>query len=289
LKGRAARPKRMKQKNKARMKQEFLAASAPTDTLERGSYSRFGITDFSQPSSTKKSKGKSFTANLELSDSELELDLERVWGNDRLKKKIKKQQREELRSNGLLGQVTEKVDLNAKYSRDMTVNDLKAEMMAFLVSPYESLPFPPMNKKNRKLVHNLANSVSLKSQSRGHRGSRFPIVYKTSRTSKYTDETISKVEQIFSRPRFDNHPGPSFDQRNYKGRKTQRVRSDAAVSYTDGDIVGASAPEIGADNKGRAMLEKMGWSIGTALGSMNNKGILQPVEHVVKNSRTGLG
>jgi len=57
----------------------------------------------------------------------------------------------------------------------------------------------------------------------------------------------------------------------------------------DGDIVGASAPEIGAENKGRAMLEKMGWITGTALGASNNKGILQPVVHVVKRSRAGLG
>jgi hypothetical protein len=57
----------------------------------------------------------------------------------------------------------------------------------------------------------------------------------------------------------------------------------------EGDIVGGSAPEIGAENKGRAMLEKMGWSTGTALGAINNKGILLPVAHVVKNSKAGLG
>lgn len=65
--------------------------------------------------------------------------------------------------------------------------------------------------------------------------------------------------------------------------------SNAAVGYRDGDIVGASAPELGADNKGRAMLEKMGWSQGTALGALNNKGIMQPVTHVVKTTKAGLG
>lgn len=62
-----------------------------------------------------------------------------------------------------------------------------------------------------------------------------------------------------------------------------------AASYMDGDVVGASAPEIGAENKGRAMLEKMGWCTGTALGAVNNKGILHPVVHVVKNTKAGLG
>jgi hypothetical protein len=34
------------------------------------------------------------------------------------------------------------------------------------------------------------------------------------------------------------------------------------VYNKEGTIVGASAPEIGAGNKGRAMLERMGWSAG---------------------------
>lgn len=65
--------------------------------------------------------------------------------------------------------------------------------------------------------------------------------------------------------------------------------ANGAVSYRDGDIVGGSAPELGSENKGRAMLEKMGWSTGTALGAVNNKGILEPVSHVVKTTKAGLG
>jgi hypothetical protein len=65
--------------------------------------------------------------------------------------------------------------------------------------------------------------------------------------------------------------------------------NSAAVSYRDGDIVGGSAPELGIENRGRAMLEKMGWSSGTALGALNNKGILEPVSHVVKTTKAGLG
>jgi len=53
--------------------------------------------------------------------------------------------------------------------------------------------------------------------------------------------------------------------------------------------VGGSAPELGIENKGRAMLERMGWNQGDALGALNNKGILQPVLHVVKNTKAGLG
>ena len=64
---------------------------------------------------------------------------------------------------------------------------------------------------------------------------------------------------------------------------------DSTATYRDGEIVGAAAPELGIENKGRQMLEKMGWSSGTALGALNNKGILQPVASVVKTTKAGLG
>lgn len=57
----------------------------------------------------------------------------------------------------------------------------------------------------------------------------------------------------------------------------------------EGEIVGASVPELGQANKGRAMLEKMGWSKGMGLGTLENKGILEPVAQVMKRSKAGLG
>jgi hypothetical protein len=147
-----------------------------------------------------------------------------------------------------------------------------------------------MDKKDRKLVHDLANAMSLKSQSRGNGASRFPVLYKTSRTPYFNKKSIVEIDKVFSRGRFNrqmkrpSHKGSASD-----ATKLRRGRPNAGASYMDGDIVGASAPEIGAENKGRAMLEKMGWSTGTALGALNNKGILQPVAHVVKNTRAGLG
>lgn len=62
-----------------------------------------------------------------------------------------------------------------------------------------------------------------------------------------------------------------------------------ALVLREGEVVGASAPELGQENKGRAMLEKMGWSKGMALGALENKGILEPVAQVVKKSKAGLG
>lgn len=153
-----------------------------------------------------------------------------------------------------------------------------------------SLSLPPMNKQQRKLVHEVAGALSLKSNSRGHGLSRFPVLHKTGRTPAYTPKMASQVDKIFSGSKFNRRLAKSWNQtpgtRPGKGR---HGRPDTSVSYMDGDVVGASAPEIGLENKGRAMLEKMGWSTGTALGATNNKGILLPVPHIVKNSKAGLG
>jgi len=128
----------------------------------------------------------------------------------------------------------------------------------------------------------------LKSKSAGQGNNRFPVLYRSKRTARYEEHIFNAVETRISRrflPRMDvNSKRPGAKQSNRAGGF-----NNVDVSYRDGDIVGASAPELGVENKGRAMLEKMGWSTGTALGALNNKGILEPVSHVVKTSKAGLG
>jgi hypothetical protein len=146
------------------------------------------------------------------------------------------------------------------------------------------LSLPPMDKADRKVVHELANAFNLKSKSAGKGTKRFPVLYRTSRTSVYVESTFDAVEARLTK-RFL----PRMDLRGKNPIRTPQRSGGAGVSYRDGDIVGGSAPELGVENKGRAMLEKMGWSTGTALGALNNKGILQPVSHVVKTTKAGLG
>lgn len=148
-----------------------------------------------------------------------------------------------------------------------------------------------MDKKDRKTVHEIANAFSLKSKSVGGGRTRFPVLYKTGRTSNLSRDSLEVIESRLSRRVFM----PRMDKRAKRGPVVPRrgagraAPGGAAFSYQDGEVVGATAPELGAENRGRAMLEKMGWSTGTALGASNNKGILQPVPHVVKTSKAGLG
>lgn len=116
-------------------KTNFPPASRFADALESDPYYGFDIMDFSRPSLRKKAKGKKQTPpDLMLSDSELEMELEQAWKNDREKKKSRKQKREELRSRGLLGRSIDKPDLKSKYANGIGVDDLKLEIRIFLLS-----------------------------------------------------------------------------------------------------------------------------------------------------------
>lgn len=153
-----------------------------------------------------------------------------------------------------------------------------------------SLPLPPMAQRERKTVHEMANLLKLKSKSVGGGKSRFPVLYKTSRTFEFDEASLNTIDSILTSRRFL----PRMDKVKKKGIPTGKARgggsTSAGVSYRDGEIVGATAPELGQENRGRAMLEKMGWSTGTTLGALNNnRGIVKPVAQVVKTGKAGLG
>jgi hypothetical protein len=290
-------------------KSTFASASAFADALELDPYYGFDIMDFSRPSLRKKAKKGSDHFNFDDIDDELEAEMLNAWNHDRLKKKSKKKEREQLRAQGLLGRRKNDPELKIKYADGIGIEDLKSEIRLFILSPKNryvygllshvagenlaknsikcSLSLPPMTKHRRMLVHDMAHVLRLTSKSRGKGSLRFPVLSKTTRTPKYTPKTITKLDRVLSREKFGHRALKAWD--NTGARPNKAKAGQGNVSYMDGDVVGASAPEIGAENIGRAMLEKMGWSRGTALGATHNKGILLPVSHVVKNSKAGLG
>lgn len=136
-----------------------------------------------------------------------------------------------------------------------------------------------MDKKERRVVHDIASGFQLKSKSSGFGRSRFPILYKTKHTRGFEDFTFNRTSKKWSY------------RLNGQNQRKEKVfgNRNPRVGYGDGETVGAAAPELGAGNRGRALLEKMGWSKGLALGAENNKGRLEPVEHVIKRGRAGLG
>jgi hypothetical protein len=90
--------------------------------------------DFERPSLKKKPKGRKGKLILDdVSDSELEESMQAAWDNDRIKKKERKQEREELRAAGLLGNKNGKADLKQKYKEGMGIQAVKDEIKRFLI------------------------------------------------------------------------------------------------------------------------------------------------------------
>ncbi|KAL2163660.1 hypothetical protein VTH06DRAFT_5718 [Thermothelomyces fergusii] len=233
--------------------------------------------------------------NFNVSDPDIEAALNAAWKQDRERKKKRKQERETLRSQGLLGKETSPNDLRVKYPSGMKLEDIKLELTSFLVGTAERLEFPPLDKHARKVLHELASKCDIKSQSTGKGDQRRPVLYRTIRTAWYAsngfEEAARHVDRMASR--IHRKYFHRVDVKVPKGGSTRNKDGDRsghrALSFREGEIVGASVPELGRENKGRAMLEKMGWSKGKGLGASDNQGILEPVAQVIKRSKAGLG
>lgn len=120
-------------KQKKRHQAPFPSATLFADVLDQDPYDGFDIMDQERPSLRRRTKGRRGTLALELSDSELEQSFTLAWENDRAKKKLRKQEREELRAQGLLGK-KDKVDMKAKYAEGMSMDAIKHEIREFLIS-----------------------------------------------------------------------------------------------------------------------------------------------------------
>lgn len=142
-----------------------------------------------------------------------------------------------------------------------------------------------MDSNARKTLHTLASKFNIKSKSTGNGEHRRPVLHRTGRTLSYRH---LEFEEVFTR-RGRTYFHRMDMQRVQRQPGKSRGANHAGVTYREGEVVGGSAPELSQSNKGRTMLEKMGWSTGMALGATDNKGILQPVAHVVKRTRAGLG
>ena len=213
-----------------------------------------------------------------VSDPDLARTLSETWERDRNKKKARKQERQELREQGLLGRGGKK-RRSTSHTDGISMDEFRDELDSFLNSDKSQLALPPLDKRTRKIVHIIGHRFGLKTQSKGAGHSRFPVLYKSRRTQRFNAQEFDKLEGALAR-RIGHGHGPS-KKGGKKGEKT-------TANVMEGQLVGAGASEIGARNKGHALLEKMGWTKGTALGAVENKGIIIPVDSIVKKGRTGI-
>ncbi|KAH8891688.1 hypothetical protein GQ53DRAFT_746694 [Thozetella sp. PMI_491] len=272
------------------LKGPFASATAVAEALDN-----LEIRDYQDEAPLGRGRRARQAPVFDVSDSELEARLQAAWITDRERKKSRRMEREELRARGLLGKNVGADDLQTKYPTGMTLEKIKEELKVFMLGTDEKLHFPPMDKQARKMLHELAGKFKIKSQSTGNGDQRRPVLSKTRRTVTYaTYEAGLAVEHIeaASAPirRKYFHRADARGSYGHGSKDAGFGRSGGkAVTYREGEVVGGTAPELGQENKGHAMLEKMGWSKGMALGAHENQGILEPVAQVVKRSKAGLG
>jgi len=281
---------RGRSKRNKKQRDSFPSAEAFADALDQDPYGAFDIMDFERPSLRPKKKGRKSDIpwDLEDLDEELKDQLVNTWSKDREKKAERKRQREEARLTA---------SLDAADAGDPAT--IKVLIRQFLVQDVDVLKLSPMASDVRASVHRLAKALKLNSHSEGKEGfglGRFPVLTKTPRTPHYGIDTIWEIDALMNTRKF-------FPKNVYgRGKKSPRTPGSArpprrtggggvmaGASYRDGEEVGASAPEIGSDNKGRAMLEKMGWTSGMGIGAVGNKGSIDHVRHIVKTTKAGLG
>ncbi|KAF2845997.1 hypothetical protein T440DRAFT_492948 [Plenodomus tracheiphilus IPT5] len=266
----------------------FPSASALADALAMDPYGGFDIMDTERPSLRVKKKGRRGQMPPELEDPDLNDQLQNAWENDRAKKRLKKAEREELRQQGLLGRKGKGPNLKVKYQGGVAMEDVVEEIREFMMGDMQTLSLPPMDAHRRATVHQAASFFNLSSRSRGDGQNRFTVLSKTTRTRSYTDDEFDIAIQ--HKGFLKRLQGPLHSQGGMRKGGTFRTgaRNKPQTGYKDGETVGADAPALGPENRGHALLSKMGWSKGMGLGALDNKGILQPISHTVKINKAGL-
>lgn len=293
----------MRRPKRGRKSDQFPDAGLMADVLEQDPYGGFDIMDFERPSLKAKPKGRKSAGALPeellaLSDDDLRDNLSNQWANDRSKKASRKAEREELRQLGLLSSGKKnkfKSDLSVKYQEGITMAQVRVEFREFLEdSDNDTRAFPPMLKNDRKILHEMANHFNLKSKSVGSGKNRAPVLIKSQRTLEWDEARFARAQGFISRGYLKNpgskKAGGSKAAGFAQARKGRMAGGGGAASYANGDVVGGSAPEIGASNFGRKLMEKMGWTAGMALGKEGNVGgLLVPVQATIKSGKAGLG
>jgi hypothetical protein len=144
-----------------------------------------------------------------------------------------------------------------------------------------SYALPPMHRLARKTVHELARAYNLGSKSHGNGSSRYTTLFKLRTTTPIDEFRIARIlkrsSHISTLERADSDANRAASYRDQA--RSSRLR--------DGDIVGGDAEEISSNNRGRVMLEKLGWRTGMGLGA-EGMGITIPLVAVVKKTKSGL-
>ncbi|CCD25696.1 Sqs1p NDAI_0F03780 [Naumovozyma dairenensis CBS 421] len=178
-------------------------------------------------------------------------------------------------------------DLFKKYPYGLHVRNITDELELFLKRGKTTTTFPPLDPHGNKTVMKFAEHYGTKASKVGKANHTHVLVSKTKRT-RYTKPNYNLIGQLLKQR-------PVFMRIDVKRPKEEHVRVEkirvksGKYQVKEGETVGKDAPEIGQENIGRRILEKLGWTSGEGLGPHGNKGISEPLMARMKKSKHGVG
>jgi hypothetical protein len=233
-------------------------------------------------------------------------ELREQWERDRAKKAERRRLRELERSAAALDPFTTKkggkkkkagkARQTAALASSISLETIVGYMRRFVadIGGARTLPLPPMDRKLRKSVHELAHAFKLNSKSKNNGAARFTTLMKTTLSGVDVDEkAISQIS------------GKSSSYVTHEGGKGKGRAS--RIRPRDGEVVGEvrlfcrdqsganllivlfvkAAPKLDGSNIGFQMLSAMGWEEGSRIGTVG--GLEAPLVAVIKTTKLGLG
>lgn len=279
---------------------DFFSAKQENDEQEND---ELAADDQLMASGANKRGLNKFINELDLSDEELEAVLVAQWKKDRAGKGSKKRERQRLHKEGLIGKKGKRARMahalpNAGNDELHSIHEhIKRFVTSAEYAGIEQLPMPVMEKPIRRAAHMIAQIYGLTSSSQGTGKRRYITFYKTARCTvpdaDFVEEALFRARRSLGfNSKFRDTLPPDPSRRGEKQQKGKQVKGRSGQDGSrlrDGDLVGADAPEIAMQNKGRQMLEKLGWLRGTGLGAAGNEGMNIPLFATIKISKVGLG
>lgn len=238
--------------------------------------------DFVPIEGSSRTRGSGRKKHLDLDDYDMDVELmEDLQEQYRARREGKKRRKAQKIADAILNH-----DMLIKYPLSMHIKEIKSEFEELLRDDErETMLFPPLDPHGNKTIVKMAVLYNMKSLRCG-KPHQFVKVSKckTTYTNYPSYDIIKRV--LKQRPRF---PRRDVSEPRAPGKKGKGKGEAAGPGphLREGDIVGEKAPEIGQENIGRRLLEKLGWKYGEGLG-MNNHGINEPVVARVKKSKLGL-
>ncbi|KAG0669746.1 squalene synthetase-like protein [Maudiozyma exigua] len=222
-----------------------------------------------------------------LIDESLGLETETIYSlqdkfSTRLNRKADKRKNKE---DFIMEENKNSFDLTKKYPYGLHILNIRDEFDEFYSNNRDRLIFPPLDPHANKTLMKFAKHYNMKPSKAGKGIHTHTMIEKTRKTKRSMPNYGLIAQLVRQRPVFMR-----IDVKRVQEDfvKTERIKIKSKFNVTEGEIVGEDAPEIGSDNIGRRMLEKLGWSSGEGLGAVTNKGINKPLFARVKKGKAGL-